>query len=164
MSRILEISLNVVLLLIVSGFAGWVFFRSLKRSDEPLKLIFKWIFTALVIGGFFAVVVPAGQKGGYDAIFAILETLICGIALVITWRHSIIDLIANPIGSLYDGGREEVEPKPYYSVALSKRKLNRPLEAIVEIRKQLAKFPNDFEGVSLLASIQAEDMKDVPGA
>jgi len=164
MSRILEISLNVVLLLIVSGFAGWVFFRSLKRSAEPLKLIFKWIFTALVIGWFFAVAVPAGQKGGYDAIFAILETLICGIALAITWRHSIIDLIANPIGSLYDGGREEVEPKPYYSVALSKRKLNRPLEAIVEIRKQLAKFPNDFEGVSLLASIQAEDMKDVPGA
>jgi tetratricopeptide (TPR) repeat protein len=42
--------------------------------------------------------------------------------------------------------------------------LNRPLEAIVEIRKQLAKFPNDFEGVTLLANIQAEDMKDLPSA
>ena len=66
--------------------------------------------------------------------------------------------------SLYDGGKEEIEPKPYYSIALSKRKLNRPLEAIVAVREQLAKFPNDFEGVTLLANIQAEDMKDLPGA
>ena len=164
MNRILEIAVNVFLLLIVSGFAGWVCFRSLKRSDDPAKLIFKWIFTALVIGVFFIVAVPAGQKGGYDAIQAIIVTLIGGIAMAITWRHSLIDLIANPIGSLYDGGREEIEPRPLYSIALTKRKLNHPLEAIVEIRKQLAKFPNDFEGVSLLASIQAEDMKDLPGA
>ena len=164
MNRILEIAVNVFLLLIVSGFVGWVCFRSLKRSDGPAKLIFKWIFTALVIGVFFIVAVPAGQKGGYDAIQAIIVTLIGGIAMAITWRHSLIDLIANPIGSLYDGGREEVEPKPFYSIALTKRKLNHPLEAIVEIRKQLAKFPNDFEGVMLLACIQAEDMKDLPGA
>jgi tetratricopeptide (TPR) repeat protein len=164
MNRILEIAVNIFLLLIVSGFVGWVCFRSLKRSDGPAKLIFKWIFTALVIGVFFIVAVPAGQKGGYDAIQAIIVTLIGGIAMAITWRHSLIDLIANPIGSLYDGGREEVEPKPFYSIALTKRKLNHPLEAIMEIRKQLAKFPNDFEGVMLLASIQAEDMKDLPGA
>lgn len=164
MNRILEIAVNIFLLLIVSGFVGWVCFRSLKRSDGPAKLIFKWIFTALVIGVFFIVAVPAGQKGGYDAIQAIIVTLIGGIAMAITWRHSLIDLIANPIGSLYDGGREEIEPKPFYSIALTKRKLNHPLEAIVEIRKQLAKFPNDFEGVMLLACIQAEDMKDLPGA
>ena len=164
MNRILEIAVNVFLLLIVSGFLGWVCYRSLRRSNGPARLIFKWIFTALVIGVFFIMAVPAGQKGGYDAIQAIIVTLIGGIAMAITWRHSLIDLIANPLGSLYDGGREEVEPKPFYSIALTKRKLNRPLEAIVEIRKQLAKFPNDFEGVTLLASVQAEDMKDLPGA
>jgi len=84
--------------------------------------------------------------------------------MVFTWRNSIIDLIANPIGALYDGGREEIEPKPYYSAAISKRKLNKPLEAIVAIREQLAKFPDDFEGVTLLASIQAEDLKDLSSA
>ena len=84
--------------------------------------------------------------------------------MAITWRHSIIDLIANPLASLYDGGREEAEPKPYYSMALAKRKLNRPVEAIAAVREQLAKFPNDFEGISLLASIQAEDTKNLPGA
>jgi tetratricopeptide (TPR) repeat protein len=65
---------------------------------------------------------------------------------------------------MFDGGKQPPEPKPYYSVAISKRKLNRPLEAIVEVRKQLANFPNDYEGVALLANIQAEDMKDLQSA
>jgi hypothetical protein len=32
------------------------------------------------------------------------------------------------------------------------------------IREQLAKFPKDFEGIMLLANIQAEDLNDLPGA
>jgi len=164
MSRTFEIVLNVSLLLIVSGFAGWVFVRSLRRSYDPLRLVLKWVFTAAVVWFEVTVALPSFAKGGSDAFYGVIIGLFCGLALAITWRHSLVDLIANPIGSLYDGGREEVEPKPLYSIAVTKRKLNRPLEAIVEIRKQLAKFPNDFEGVSLLASIQAEDMKDLPGA
>ena len=86
--------------------------------------------------------------------------------MTITWRHSLIDLVANPIASLYDGGKEEVDAgSQFYSIAAhSKRKTNKPLEAIVEIRKQLAKFPNDYEGVALLAGIQAEDLKDLASA
>lgn len=164
MSRILSIIGDTVLSLIGVIFIIWLFVRALKRSDDPPRLIFKWIFSAWVVCFFLAVAVPEVRKGGFDAIHAISLTLICGITMAITWRHSIIDLIANPIGSLYDGGNEEIEPKPYYSIALSKRKLNRPLEAIVAIREQLAKFPNDYEGVVLLANIQAEDMKDLASA
>ena len=165
MSRILHITLNVFFLVVILGFAGWVLFRSLKRSEElRRRLIFKWIFTGIVVWFIFKQVVPAFGKGGFDAISGLFLMLICGLAMVITWRHAITDLIANPIASLYDGGKEEVEPKPFYSIAISKRKLNKPLEAIVEIRKQLAKFPNDFEGVTLLANIQAEDMKDLQSA
>ena len=164
MSRIWEIAVNVVLLLIVGGFFGWLFFRSLKRTDNAVKLTLKWVVTAFVIWFFLTEAAPAGEKGGFDAIHAIILTLLCGLAMVFTWRNSLIDLIVNPIGSLYDGGREEIEPKPYYSVALTRRKLNKPYEAIAAVREQLARFPNDFEGVSLLASIQAEDTKDLPGA
>ena len=63
-----------------------------------------------------------------------------------------------------DGGNEEPELKPYYSIAIAKRKQGKLLEAVVEIRKQLARFPNDFEGVMLLAGIQAEDLKDLASA
>jgi hypothetical protein len=164
MHRALDIMLGLAGLVVTIGLVGWLLYFTLKRSDEPAKLIFKWIFTALVGGFFFFVVAPEGEKGGYDAIHAISLTLICGIAMTITWRHSIIDLIANPISALYDGGKEQVEPKPMYSAAVSKRKNGRPLEAIAAIREQLAKFPDDFEGVTLLASIQAEDTQDLPGA
>jgi tetratricopeptide (TPR) repeat protein len=164
MSKALEIAVNVFWLTIIVGFLGWVLFRSLKRSDDPPKLIFKWIFTTAVLWVEFTMAMPAFARGGFDAIFGLILTLLCGMAMAVTWRHSIADLIANPIGSLYDGGTEEVEPKPYYSIALTKRKLNKPLEAIMEIRSQLAKFPNDFEGVTLLANIQAEDMNDLASA
>src|SRR2546421_393170 len=83
------------------------------------------------------------------------------IAAYIFW---LVGVIANPIASLYDGGRQEIDPKPFYSIAIARRKSGRPLEAIVAIREQLAKFPNDFEGVNLLAGIQAEDMKDLASA
>jgi len=109
-------------------------------------------------------VVPQFKAGGFAAIAAIGLAGIWGIVMAITWRHTLIDLLANPIASLYDGGKDEVEPKPFYSIATTKRKTNRPLEAIVEIRKQLAKFPEDYEGVALLASIQAEDLKDLASA
>lgn len=164
MGRNLAIALNVLLLLFLSGFAVWICFRALRRSADPASLIFKWVFSAVVVWFEYTVAFAAFAKGGFDAIFGLMVTLISGVAMAITWRHSLIDLISNPIASLYDGGREEVEPRPYYSVAIAKRKLNRPFEAVVSIREQLAKFPNDFEGVTLLAGIQAEDLKDLPGA
>ena len=55
-------------------------------------------------------------------------------------------------------------PKPLYSIAIAKRKSNRPLEAIIDLREQLAQFPGDLEGVMLLANIQAEDLNDLAGA
>jgi tetratricopeptide (TPR) repeat protein len=164
MSRAWEIAVNVFWIAVIIVGAVWLLIHSVKRSEDPPKLIFKWIFTAVVIGFVFKAVVPGFEAGGFEAINALFLIALCGAAMTVTWRQSIIDLVANPIASLYDGGKEEVEPKPYYSIAIAKRKLNKPLEAIVEIRKQLAKFPNDFEGVTLLANIQAEDMTDLASA
>jgi tetratricopeptide (TPR) repeat protein len=65
---------------------------------------------------------------------------------------------------LYDGGTEPPEPKPYYSIAQARRQRREFLQAVVAIREQLAKFPNDFEGIMLLAGIQAEDLRDLPSA
>lgn len=165
MSHALKIMTDTLLSILVLAFVVWLFYRALKRSEDPPKLIFKWIVTAVIVGCAFLVVGPMMRAGGYSGAFiGVPLAAACGLAMAITWRHSIIDLIANPIGSLFDGGKEEVEPKPYYSIAITKQKRGHPLEAIVVIREQLAKFPNDFEGVMLLASVQAEDMNDLPGA
>jgi tetratricopeptide (TPR) repeat protein len=164
MSRILEIVFNTVFSLIGLAFIGWLFWRALKRSDDPPKLIFKWIFTAPIIWAVFKIIVPDFERGGFDAIFGLILMLVCGMAMAVTWRHSLIDVVADPIASLYDGGKEEVEPRPYYSVANARRKRGEFLESALEVCKQLDRFPNDYEGVMLLAGIQAENMKDLPSA
>jgi tetratricopeptide (TPR) repeat protein len=88
----------------------------------------------------------------------------CAIALSIVWTPQIGALLSGPLTGLFDGGNERPELKPYYSIAIAKRKQGKFLEAVGEVRKQLARFLNDFEGVTLLAAIQAEDLNDLPGA
>ncbi len=156
---------NVILSLFGLGFIGWLFWRALKQIDEPAKLIFKWVLTAVLGWLEFAYSVPAYVRGGFDAIFVgIGLTGVLAMAFNILWRHSIVELITKPLTNIFDGGSEPPEPKPVYSIALAKRKTNRPHEAVMAIREQLAKFPTDFEGILLLANIQAEDLNDLPGA
>ena len=164
MSHALHIALNAFLSLFALGFVGWVFWRTLKNSHDPARLVFKWLITTALIFCFVKYIMPLVKAGGFGAIGGMLLSVVWGNVMYMIWRHSVIDLIANPIASLYDGGNEPPEPKPLYSLALAKRKMNRPLEAIVAIREQLAKFPTDFEGILLLANIQAEDMNDLSGA
>ena len=156
---------NVFLSLFALGFIVWLFWYALKQSDEPSKLVFKWLLTAALGWLEFTVAVPAYVRGGLDAIIVgIGLTGVLAIAFNIMWRHSFIELFIKPLTNEFDGGSEPPESKPVYSIAVAKRKTHRQLEAIVAIREQLAKFPNDFEGVLLLANIQAEDMNDLPGA
>ena len=53
MHRAFDIVLGTAGLVVTIGLVGWLFFFMLKKSDEPAKLIFKWIFSALVGGYFF---------------------------------------------------------------------------------------------------------------
>jgi TolA-binding protein len=73
-------------------------------------------------------------------------------------------MVGNQFGSLYDGGDQQIDPQPFYSIAEAKRKQGKYPEAVAEIRKQLEAFPNDFKGWMLLAETQAENMGDLAGA
>lgn len=143
----------------------WLMVRAFKKSEEPAQLIIKWILSAIVLGFMFRVVAPMVAQGGYGAAFGgIPLAAVSGLALAILWRRSIAMIIAKPFGSLYDGGDQQIEPKPFYSAAQTHRKRGRYPEAIAEVRAQLAKFPDDFDGQLMLAEIQAENMNDLPGA
>jgi tetratricopeptide (TPR) repeat protein len=157
MSGIIQTVVDAALSLFGIACIGWFCIRALKNSDDPAKLIFKFVVSVVVIIGSFVFAVSLGPVGPFVIVFM-------AVILSIMWTPHIAEFLFKPLTSLFDGGSEPPEPKPYYSVALTKRKLNRPVEAIVAVREQLAKFPNDFEGVTLLANIQAEDMKDLPGA
>ncbi|HTV43243.1 MAG TPA: tetratricopeptide repeat protein [Candidatus Sulfotelmatobacter sp.] len=156
--------LDIISLVILVGSVIALFWIALDRSSERGVLIVKWLVTVPVLLLMWKVAIPWFRMGGEAAIGGLIVAVVCGIVMAILWRGSLIDLIANPFASMFDGGSTPPEPKPYYSIANAKRKRNQPLEAVIAIREQLAKFPNDYEGTMLLAQIQAEDLKDLSSA
>jgi len=171
MNRTLDIVIGTIGLAVILSFVGWVFFRVLKRSEDPGKNVFKFLFSIALVSGELFVVRSLMKHlgGGVAADFgtALLMTgsvVASAIALSLVWSPQISALLISPLTNAFDGGNEPPEPKPLYSIAETRRKQGKFLEAVVEIRKQLGRFPNDFEGVMLLANIQAGDMNDLPGA
>jgi tetratricopeptide (TPR) repeat protein len=143
------------------GFAVW----QVMRADDPARAAFKWVLTIIVLCFMIFFLGPfVGAANMASAFIGVPLTAVCGIILAILWRHEISDMVANPIASLYDGGNIPPEPKPAYSAAQAKQKTGHYQEAIEAIRHQLEMFPQDLEGYMLLASIQAEDLKDLPAA
>ncbi|MGO8931559.1 MAG: outer membrane protein assembly factor BamD [Limisphaerales bacterium] len=162
--RTYEIVRGTVLLAITLGAVGWCMWRCLKRSDDPARLIFKWILTVPLVCGLVFWLGPFATSSQAGALIGVPLAAAAGIVFCIIWRHNIANMIAKPFASLYDGGTEEPIPHPAYSIAQAKQKKGLYLEAIAEIRKQLERFPTDVEGQLLLAQIQAEDLKDLQAA
>jgi len=142
--------------------AGWGLFRALKRSDDPPKLVVKWIVTLLTIG---VLVYMLGFSPSWGSAFVVpIMCVVLGVILSVTWAPSIAALMAKPLTGMYDGGSEELGPKPLYSIAEAHRKKGHYREALWEIQKQLGQFPHDFTGQMMMAEIQAEDLKDLQAA
>jgi hypothetical protein len=157
MSHTAQITLNLILSLLGLVFLVWLSVRTLRRSGDPKKLILKWVFTLpfVLVCLFYARFL--GPFGPFLIVFM-------AIVMSYMWTSHISEMLFSPLTNLFDGGHEEPEKKPYYSAAKAKRNQGHPLEALVAVREQLAKFPTDFEGIMLLANIQAENLNDLPGA
>jgi tetratricopeptide (TPR) repeat protein len=120
------------------------------------------IFPALVY--YFWIIPAANTPPGPAQAFAVVGALAMGIVLAVIWVPAITGFCGRIVGNLYDGGSQEIEAKPYYSVFRSKRSQGKYFEALAEVRRQLDRFPTDFEGQNLLADLQAENLNDLPGA
>jgi len=157
-------------LVVCAGLVGWVLWRWLKKSDDPARLISKWIISAAGVGVTWWIAgrqigASAGGMADYATAFVIVITCaICGVVLGLTWGSNIAGFLDKPLSGLFDGGDQEVVPQPLYSIAEAKRKRGKYLEAAAEIGRQLAKFPGDFTGLLMLAEIQAENLNDLPRA
>jgi len=156
------------------GFLGWLWWRILKRSEDPAKFVFKSSLTAVLVLGEIVLIHSLGGNlkessglnlGNFGNAAIIAGSIgVLGVVLSIIWTSEISAVLFSPLTNLFDGGNQPPEPKPFYSIAQARRKMRKPLEAIMLIREQLERFPDDFEGVMLLAKIQAEDLNDLPGA
>lgn len=158
MERVWNIAVDIFCLLFVLAAVGYAFFRSLKASEDPARLVFKWAITVgLIVAG---ISVLRFMPVLYWPIAAVVFSVPTGLM----WAPNIGALVASPLTAMFDGGRAEPEKKPMYSYAEARRRKGQAKEAVVEVRKVLANFPHDITGALLLASIQAEDLKDLPAA
>src|SRR5712691_9827688 len=104
---------GAVILLIFFGIVGWWMWRSLRRSEEPVGLIAKWVITA--------VLVPAIFLAGGAGVYAPILGAVIGLMLAIIWARSIAGLFARPFENLFTGGDIPPDPQPFYSIAEAKR-------------------------------------------
>ena len=159
-----DILVSIVMLFVMIAGVGWILWRSLRKAEDPPRLVFKWILTVIIVGYMVRYVMPDVAQGGEGAIVGVLTTAVIGLVLAIIWRHSIAMMIAKPFGSLYDGGDDEDDPKPFYSTAKAKRMRGDFLGAKADVRAELVRFPMDMEGQMLLAEIEAQDIHDLRAA
>ena len=66
-SQTAEIIRGTLLLLVALTALGYFMARSLRRAEEPPRLIVKWIVSGLVIFFLFWEVFPMASNGGGDA-------------------------------------------------------------------------------------------------
>ena len=80
------------------------------------------------------------------------------------WAGPLLDKIGGGAVDSIMGGGEEVEAKPLYSIAETKWHRSDPEGAIAEIDSELGKFPGDYEGQVMKATIQLEALRDFNAA
>jgi tetratricopeptide (TPR) repeat protein len=153
----MNIIVEIVGTLVALGFIGWGLYLALKNSCDPVKILLKLLFTIPFVIGCIWTSHKIGVGGPFLIVFM-------AVVLSPTWTPHLGEWLISPLTNLFDGGNEPPERKPLYSIAMTRRNRGRPREAVEEIRRQLEQFPNDFEGVMLLARVQAEDLADLAGA
>ncbi|HKQ37950.1 MAG TPA: tetratricopeptide repeat protein [Verrucomicrobiae bacterium] len=158
MPRALAISLSVISAALVL----WTLYRCVSNTEEPRRLIIKWIATLMFAGLLFLL---TRLTPSYETAFAVPGTVaLIGIVLAAIWAPHIGEWFARPLTSMFDGGEDQIEPAPLYSIAINKMRKGEYQAAAFEIKQQLLKFPDDFKGQHMLAELQAEHLNDLPGA
>ena len=152
--RIVETLLGLVVgLSLVVWFMVW----TVRRAEEPVQMIIKWVITLPVAALCLLSVSLFGPFGPFVIVG-------CAVVLSILWTPHLGAVLVKPLTSALDGGNQPPEPRPLYSMARASQKRGKYTEAVAQIRGQLALFPTDFEGQMLLAEIQAENLQDLQGA
>jgi hypothetical protein len=124
---------------------------------------FKLIFSLLLVIG--EILFVRSNLGGFGQAFMVGGSFAAfGLVMSIVWTPQISSSLVGLLMSGMDGGKLPPQARPYYSIAMAKRKRHQPLEAVDVVRDHLAKYPDDFDGVMLLANIQADDLKDLLSA
>jgi tetratricopeptide (TPR) repeat protein len=143
--------------LIVLSIIAVLGYRSFVHSASRRELIIKWVVSAILI---LIMCVIASTK----LVFKPLLILIPAVLLGLMWTSDICNILFRPLTGIFDGEGDENELKPFYFRVEAMRRKGLHQEAVAEVRRQLELFPGDIEGMMKLASLQAEELRDLPAA
>jgi len=113
-----------------------------------------------VSGVLILISVPLFSVGAFGALLSIVPLFILGLL----WAGPLVGWIGGGAIDSVMGGGQEVEAKPLYSIAETKWHRSDPEGAIAEIDSELAKFPGDYDGQVMKATIQLEALRDFNAA
>lgn len=134
---------------------GWIVWRWSRTSEDPPGILIIKIALSLVL-----LAAAVWCMVSLHPLIGIPLGAICGIIVGILWGRNVGTWLAAPLSDLYDGGKEKVEPRPFYAIAEAHRKQARYDESIAEIRRQLERFPGDVQGLLMLAEVYARHLHD----
>jgi len=130
-------------------------FRCYVSSDDRPTLLAKWVSSVVLI---LIIAFILSLKTPFKVLYVLLPSVILGFI----WMPSLGRMITKPLTGAFEGEDDEAKPKPFYYLAEGKRRQGLYEEAAAEIRKQLEQFPGDVEGMMRLATLQVEDMHNLP--
>ncbi len=133
-----------------------VYFNHKRRGSNEYDAIGPTALKLGVSGVLILIGVPLFSMGAFGGLLSIVPLFILGLL----WAGPLVGWISGGAIDSLMGGGQEVEPKPLYSVAETKWRRSDPQGAIAEIDSELAKFPGDFDGQILKATIQLEALRD----
>ena len=146
---------GMLVLAVLGALAIWLMVHTIRNAEEPSRMAFNWVLTLPLV----TLIVLSLRLLGALAPFLVA---ICGIVLSFLWTPHLVPFLIKPLTSIFDGGDLPPDPAPAYSVARSKQKRGRYLEAVADVRKQLERFPTDVEGHLLLGMILLDERSIEP--
>ena len=133
-----------------------------NRQNDPVKVIGLWVLSFVVFFGIAYSAVAAQE--GFALIFVLLVALPPAVLLGLAWTPTIVNTLVSPLTTALSGDDTVAYEGPAYGQALAKRKRGQYEDAVEAVEAQLEQYPGDFDGLMLKASIQAENLDDLPAA
>ena len=131
-------------------------------QNDPVTVIGLWVLSFVVFLGITYSAIAAQE--GFVLIFVLLVAVALAVLLGLAWTPTIANTLSSPLTTAFSGDDTEAYEGPAYGQALAKRKRGQYEDAVKAVEIQLEQYPGDFDGLMLKASIQAENLNDLPAA
>ena len=131
-------------------------------QNNPVKVVGLWCLSFVVVVGIAYSAVAAQE--GIALIFVLFVAVPVAVLLGVAWTPTIANMLVSPLTTALSGDDTAAYEGPAYGQALAKRKRGQYEDAVEAVEIQLEQYPGDFDGLMLKASIQAENLNDLPAA